>query len=188
MISVLVRVARDEVNVDPHRTEEDMHIFDMLFTQDWDSGLTEINIPNWGPLHDVAVAMSGCFYLDELQETGVLPRANLNGEDLSGLNLENAALVGASLRKSNLTLSNLEHAWLLGADLTGANLCGANLRHATLEQCILTDACLEGADLTGAERLEDPPPGWQILNEKLIRVGLCPHCGESLEEAWEEDS
>jgi uncharacterized protein YjbI with pentapeptide repeats len=88
-------------------------------------------------------------------------RANLEGEDLSGLSLSGAVLNSALLRRCDLTGSDLggaslpgadlRHARLNGANLAGCNLALARLRHASLCGCRLDGANLKGADLAGAD-------------------------------------
>lgn len=70
---------------------------------------------------------------------------NLNGVDLSMVNLE-----GAILTKANLKDANLEGANLKGADLSEANLEGTNLTHVHLLGAVLGHAQLKGANLKGA--------------------------------------
>src|SRR4051812_30354594 len=59
-------------------------------------------------------------------------RAQLQGADLSGAQLQNA---------------HLSHAQLQGADLIGAQLQGANVSYAHLQGATLFGALLRGADL-----------------------------------------
>ena len=97
-------------------------------------------------------------------------RPNLEGANLTSVNLARANLKYVNLRGANLTRANLTGADLIsaklgGADLTRANLRGANLRGANLGytrlcEANLTNAKLKGADLTGAylgrEHLDNP--------------------------------
>jgi uncharacterized protein YjbI with pentapeptide repeats len=77
-------------------------------------------------------------------------RANLEGSDLRGSDLEGAKLIDAKLRGSDLEGAKLIDADLRGADLTDAKLRGANLKYANLSGADLIDADLSGADLRGA--------------------------------------
>jgi len=101
-------------------------------------------------------------------------RANLQGENLAGVNLQNeilrdANLVRTNLQGANLTGANLQWAILEDANLVGANLqnallrdanfWGANLQNADLRGVDLRDAILEGTNLDGAIL----PQNWQIV-------------------------
>jgi len=70
--------------------------------------------------------------------------ANLRGADLSRANLSGADLWWAKLRGADMTRADLRDADLRGADLLGADLSGADMR----------DANLSGADLSGANLRE----------------------------------
>lgn len=87
---------------------------------------------------------------------------NLQGVDLSGINLENVNfryadltgaklegtnLMGTDLRSANLKNSNLMNAKLNGANLKGAQLEGLNLRSADLSMAILSGVNLKDVDL-----------------------------------------
>ncbi len=102
---------------------------------------------------------------------------DLEGQDLSGVNLKKAALSGAKLAGCALVRAKLPKADLSGADLSGAdlkkadlrnaNLAGADLRGANLEKAALngadlTGACFEGAKLSGAS----------LKNAKLDKTNL----------------
>lgn len=80
--------------------------------------------------------------IKETLECAIKVRANLEGADLIGANLEGANLKGADLIGADLIGANLKGAYLIGADLKGANLKGANLEGADLK-----GANLEGANL-----------------------------------------
>jgi hypothetical protein len=86
----------------------------------------------------------------------------LDGQDFSGLVLDEIALPGARLQGVNLAGASLRDANLFQCDLQGANLrdadlCGADLRGANLEQADLGGAQLQGARLEGA-RLQGAKP------------------------------
>ena len=59
--------------------------------------------------------------------------ANLNGANLSGTNLNRVDLNGAKLADANLLGANLFEAKLIQADLTGANLSRAKLTGTNLQ-------------------------------------------------------
>jgi len=96
-----------------------------------------------------------------LYEAGLSDRAyekmiDLQGADLSQLDLLAAALPRINLRRGNLRQAGLRQANLQGADLgqadlRGADLSGADLRGSDLHQAVLQGADLEGADLEGAD-------------------------------------
>jgi len=71
---------------------------------------------------------------------------NLEGEDLSYIDLR-----GADLSYGYFSGADLSGSDLRGADLTDADLRGADLRNADLRGADLTDADLTGADLTDAK-------------------------------------
>ncbi|MCU7918753.1 MAG: pentapeptide repeat-containing protein [Candidatus Thiodiazotropha sp. (ex Epidulcina cf. delphinae)] len=79
--------------------------------------------------------------------------AGLKGVDLRGANLRYADLTGADLRQARLTKSHLEGAILQGSRLTGVDLSethlmGADLRWADLSH-LDVDFALEFVDLIG---------------------------------------
>ena len=95
-------------------------------------------------------------------------RPDLNGADLSSINLIAANLSSAYLGGASLMAANLSSANLSGADLSSASLIGANLMMANLN----------GADMTGALLL-----GTVFGNVDLTSViGLetCIHHGPSI--------
>jgi uncharacterized protein YjbI with pentapeptide repeats len=59
-------------------------------------------------------------------------RCDLQGVNLSGLNLRQANLAGVDLRNANLEWANLRNATLVGADLRGASLKWADLNGAVI--------------------------------------------------------
>ena len=80
----------------------------------------------------------------------------LDGQDFSGLVLDDIAVPGARWRDVNLTGSSLRGANLRACDLQGANLrdadlCGADLRGSNLANADLRGAQLQGALLEGAQ-------------------------------------
>lgn len=82
---------------------------------------------------------------------GVEPTRDLQGADLSRLNLHSQMLEGADLRASNLSESDLSRARLAGSDLTKAVCVGTNFSHADLTGADLTGSLLTGADFTGVD-------------------------------------
>jgi len=109
-------------------------------------------------------------------------RADLEGEDLSGRNLAEAALTNANLKRSDLSGSDLSDALLHGADLRhaeiiggqmqGANLAVARLRHAHLRGCQLQGANFKGADLAGADLSGSIFDGAEMKGANLLGVNL----------------
>jgi hypothetical protein len=77
------------------------------------------------------------------QDRNIKP--DLSEADLPRVNLSGAALWGVDLSQANLRWANLSEADLWGADLTGANLSGAELICATLSETFL-----DGSDFGGA--------------------------------------
>jgi uncharacterized protein YjbI with pentapeptide repeats len=101
-----------------------------------------------------------------------LTQGNFKENDLKGIDLRNASLVGVNLSNINLKGTNLRHANLSGAnlngvdltykDLTGVNLSGVDLRNKDLTGTILYGANLSGANLNGVD----------LRNKDLTRVDL----------------
>lgn len=89
-----------------------------------------------------------------------LSEAELQHEDLGGVNLmeadlrscdlSGANLMGANLRFCDLSGANLSQAYLSNADFFEANLCEANLSEAYLFEANLSRVNLNGADLQWA--------------------------------------
>lgn len=73
------------------------------------------------------------------------------GQDLHGINLARASLVGVNAGcDPDQPRTNLAGAWLYRANATGALLCDAILNGADLHRANLTNASFEDATLTGA--------------------------------------
>ncbi|MDJ0795724.1 MAG: pentapeptide repeat-containing protein [Calothrix sp. MO_167.B12] len=88
--------------------------------------------------------------LQKLKETGVCPRCDLSGADMSQLNLFGANLRNANLQSAILSESNLENADFTGANLESANLNSSNLKGASFTGANLKSASLENSDLSYA--------------------------------------
>ncbi len=109
-----------------------------------------VNPPSTRPISD----------LDRLLTTGEcrnceLAKANLEGFDLAGVDLEGANLEKANLRGTVLHSANLKNAHLRKANLSnsvleGSDLEEANLKEANLDDANLIKASLEEANLKGA--------------------------------------
>jgi uncharacterized protein YjbI with pentapeptide repeats len=78
-----------------------------------------------------------------------LPRINLSGKTLIGVDLHDANLTEAKLNNAKLIGANLIGAVLKNTDLSSANLRGSDLYGANLSGANLTEAILSGADLKG---------------------------------------
>ena len=78
-------------------------------------------------------------------------RRDFASQDLVGLNLQKAELIGCIFHQAKLTKVNLQGADLSNADFGRASLNRANLRDAKLGRAYLSYADLEGADLRGAD-------------------------------------
>ncbi len=81
--------------------------------------------------------------------------ANLNWTNLSGANLKESDLINADLNRSNLSQANLIETGLfqtsfIQSDLSNTNLAEANLNYANFTEANLTNAELTGANLCGA--------------------------------------
>ena len=77
--------------------------------------------------------------------------AHLEGVNLSGSDLSNAALQGAQLGNADLRGANLGYTSLRQAQLSGANLADADLTYADLNRASLSSANLRGANLSNAD-------------------------------------
>lgn len=147
--SLEVRRSMDAVDLEPQPTSRRMEI-----TMDNASLTQKLNLH---ALWVKSAEADGC-------------RLNLEYEDLRGLTLPNATLVGAKLNSADFRGSNLEHADFTGADLgeadfrdtnlersnfsvanlRGARFAGAHLSNATLERANQQYADFRDTDLTGA--------------------------------------
>jgi uncharacterized protein YjbI with pentapeptide repeats len=70
--------------------------------------------------------------------------------DLEGVDLSEINLQGAYLHRVNLTAANLEGARLQRAILIDVALSGSNLRGADLREAVTSGVVFDGADITGA--------------------------------------
>lgn len=89
-----------------------------------------------------------------------LARADFSGTDLSSTDLSGTDLSGAHFTRADLS----------GANLARANLSGTYFNRANLAYTNITDADISYADFTGAHRFANPPAGWKIENNLLIRI------------------
>ena len=106
--------------------------------------------------------------LQYLDATGIqLDNAYLVGADLKQIWMPQVSLRYASLSTANLSTANLSRANLSGANLTTANFSGADLSRANLTTANLTTADLSGADLSGADL-----SGADLTTAKLITTKL----------------
>jgi uncharacterized protein YjbI with pentapeptide repeats len=90
--------------------------------------------------------------LERLADAGIW----LDGQDFSGIVLDEIRLPGARMQGVNLSCTSLRQADLTDCDLRGANLRNVDLRGARLQGACLEDACLEGALMDGALGDEAP--------------------------------
>ena len=84
-------------------------------------------------------------------DPGYFRCANLTGDNLSGLTLDQKDFTGALLRNANLSGASMIQVTLTGAVLTGANLTGAQMGQVTAQGADFAGANLSHADLTQAE-------------------------------------
>ena len=80
----------------------------------------------------------------------IRPNADLNGAQMTEMQLEGVDLTGADLGNADLQRANLLDATLIDANLAGANLSTANLRRADLSDSTLSEAQLNRIDLRGS--------------------------------------
>jgi len=105
----------------------------------------------WSPLAALWLACAHPAYSRWLRDHGLIPRAELSGCDLSGMDLQWADLGGACLQRADLSGADLYEASLEGADLYRADLRNANLYYACLVGANLRHAMIGGAHLVGAD-------------------------------------
>lgn len=82
--------------------------------------------------------------------SNLIPGANLVGAELQGQDLTEIDISGANLTGANLSSANLTNSNLRGANLTQANLTGANFTNADLSGANLTGAVVQNADFSNA--------------------------------------
>ncbi len=110
---------------------------------------------------------------------------DLEGADLSGLNLANARLDGANMANVDLSRSDLREARLNAANMSGCNLREADLRGAAMHRTDLTGADLRGARFDaigiGGQRICVSPETFKDvhwdrdkLEEMLEQINLNP--------------
>jgi uncharacterized protein YjbI with pentapeptide repeats len=97
---------------------------------------------------------------------------NLSRADLSEVYLFQANLHQADLRGANLHEADLRRADLGGADLRGTNLSGAKLSRASLFQANLHEADLRIADLSGANLFQADLRGTNLFQADLRGADL----------------
>jgi uncharacterized protein YjbI with pentapeptide repeats len=92
----------------------------------------------------------GAYAPESLKGATLVPGAKLQGQDLSGFNLEGARLAGVDLRGADLSFIRAKGAVLDGSDLSGATATNAWLNGASLVDTRLPrvdQAFLEGAEI-----------------------------------------
>jgi quercetin dioxygenase-like cupin family protein len=98
---------------------------------------------------------------------------NFAGQNLNGMNLQNAALVSWNLGGSNANRVDFSAAFLNGASLQGANANGANFTGAALNAANLQGANLNGANMTDAD-LTGAKTAGANLNHVIWSNTTCP--------------
>lgn len=97
---------------------------------------------------------------------------NLHGADLQNADLLGANLEGTNLKKANLARANLFAGYLVDANFQGANLMSANLRRADLRGADLPEANFFEADLRGANLWGANLQGTNFRRAKLQRANM----------------
>ncbi|MCS1409640.1 MAG: Serine/threonine-protein kinase B [Verrucomicrobia subdivision 3 bacterium] len=118
------------------------------------------DLQTWEPLGELSRAKMGSRVLEVEPRTGVigffqiaqLP-LDLEGAELSGLDLSLLNLAGANLSGADLRYADLSGADLRDANLSKADLRGADLRATRLEGVDIRDASLRGANIIGLNLL-----------------------------------
>lgn len=98
--------------------------------------------------------------------------ANLQGAQLTEVNLEQTDLTEAQLQNSRLMHANLRYADLHDAKLSGAYLISANMENATLSYADLSDAILWNANLNSATLQSAELTTADLANANLIGADL----------------
>jgi uncharacterized protein YjbI with pentapeptide repeats len=98
--------------------------------------------------------------------------AKLSGANLKGADLTNAKLNGADLKKATLTGAKLVKANLSNVYLVGANLNGTDMKEITLSGANLSGAKLKRADLSGAYLLWAKLNGADLVEANLTESDL----------------
>lgn len=98
-------------------------------------------------------------WVDSLGRAG--RRLELEGFDLSGLDLSRTNLAAARLVGCRLARTKLKRAWMLATDLQGANLTEADISEADLRGANLSDAHQRGLEIDGVKTGEIPGLGLQ---------------------------
>lgn len=88
-------------------------------------------------------------HLKQIMKSRSCPNCDLQGADLSAMNLRNANLSGANLTGANLNLADLTAANLSNAILTGTSLAWTTFTAANLQGANLTQANFEGGERLG---------------------------------------
>lgn len=115
----------------------------------------------------VAILRDGVKAWNQWKKDNEVITANLNGVDLSSMNLSFADFSRTNLRWANLSDSSLLSANFTQANLSEAKLNGADLSWATLRMTDLTEAILINAVLLGAD-LSQAKLGGTALNQALL--------------------
>lgn len=123
---------------------------------------------NWRDMHPkVKIDLSGVQMVNAL-----LPKANLEGADLSNAFLSQANLSNAVLSNANLSNTNLFKATLMNASLSKANLSNAFLSNANLFRAVLTEADLSGAIMTNCDLSEANLSKARLTKANLYKAEL----------------
>ena len=97
-----------------------------------------------------------------------LNEANLKEANLADANLQKANLFRTNLQKANLYNANLQRAYLHNANLQEANLINPNLQKAILHNANLRGADLRAANLTGVTILTQAKLNQACVDEDTI--------------------
>jgi len=109
------------------------------------------------------------FHWQELGGKDSLRGFDLQGSDLTGVNLSEAILFGADLREASLRMADLQRTDLRTANLSKADLSDACLREASLLEADLSGAKLRSVNLEGAD-LQRANLGEADLGEADLRM------------------
>jgi hypothetical protein len=103
-------------------------------------------------------------------------KANLEGADLTGVQLKMADLSGARLIAADLGCTDLIWAKFRKADLTDADLTGAALQDADCTGAILKSTYLGNASLTSSVFADAMLDGAKLFHTDLSEVDVSPFC------------
>lgn len=102
----------------------------------------------------------------------MLIQSDLEGLNLSGINLQYADLSRCELSEANLTSSDLSNVILRGADLSNSKISGSALLSIDFEKADLSGADISGSDLTKSNLYAADLSSANLTNAMLVDVNI----------------